>query len=324
MSVGCVDMAEKRRWRLATLEEYLSFVRADNPAWWLKAGPRQDTFSGRLQREHGHGRGEGEQRLATDNQIPAVSGGASGTPVRIHWCPEEGRHLIAARDIAAGEMVFREAPLVLVPRSEPTPVCLACLTFLKGDWPACKGCGAPLCSPPCDGELHSKAECDLLASLGLQHDKRQLQLLNQMLTPLRTILLLQALPGAGPVVEALQSNTEKRRLTGVAQVMEQRVMDGLRQLGVVEEEGVIRHICGVFDTNAFMVGGGRALLPLAALMNHHCGANTQHWYTRGVLIVRAVSTAYLSRVLHPVTYTPWFDVSPILPEAVYHPAYSLY
>lgn len=290
-------MAEARRRRLATLEEYLFSLAVGNPAWQQKMVQRNDTFSGRLQREDGYDRGEGVQCHTSPSPVPGV--GASGPPIHIRWSSEEGRHLVAARDIAAGEEVFREAPLVLSPRPDKAPVCLACLAPLRADWPACGGCGAPLCTPPCDGGLHGAAECSLLAGLGMWQDRGQLLLLNQLLTPIRTLLLLQTAPETGPVVEALQSNMEKRRRAGVGQAAEKRVVEALSRLGVEDDEGVVRHICGVFDTNAFVVGGGRALLPLAALMNHDCGANTQHWFYRGVLVVRAVSITTTERGAFP-------------------------
>lgn len=286
MSVTCLDMAETRRRRLAILEKYLSFVKGDIPAWWLKAVPRQNTFSGRLQREYDTERDKGEKCLASDTTIPT---GASGAPVQIRWSSSEGRYLVAARDIAAGEVMFREVPLLLAPRPDSAPVCLACLASLKSEWLACKGCSSPLCSPPCDGELHNPAECGLLASLGLKQDKRKLLVLNHLITPLRTLLLLQVAPEVGPLLGALQSNTKKRQLMGYTQEIDKLVIDALRLLIVEEDESLVRQICGVFDTNAFMVKGGRALLPLAALMNHNCYPNTQHWYTRGALVVRAVS-----------------------------------
>ncbi|KAK8394896.1 hypothetical protein O3P69_005998 [Scylla paramamosain] len=295
-------MAEaQRRRRLATLEEYLSSMAAGNPAWRQKAVQKNDTFIGRLEREDGRGRSEGVQCRPSPPQAP--DSGAPAPPVQLLWSPEEGRHLVASRDIAAGEEIFREPPLVLTPRPYAEPVCLACLAPLKADWSGCGGCGAPLCSPPCDGELHGAAECCLMAGLGLQQDRGQLLLLNQLLTTTRTLLLLQEAPQAGHIVEAMQSNTEKRRRSGVAQAMEKRVMEGLKRLGMKEEEGVVRHICGVFDTNAFVVDGGRALLPLAALMNHHCGANTQHWFHRGMLVVRAARSIPKGEALTN-TYTP--------------------
>ncbi|XP_045120151.1 SET domain-containing protein SmydA-8-like isoform X2 [Portunus trituberculatus] len=295
-------MAEaQRRRRLATLEEYLSSLAAGNPAWRHKAMQKNDTFIGRLEREDCRGRSEGVHCRPAPSQAP--DSGASAPPVQLLWSPEEGRHLVASRDIAAGEDIFREPPLVLTPRPHPEPVCLACLAPLKADWSGCEGCGAPLCSPPCDGELHVVSECGMLAGLGLQQDRDQLLPLNQLLTTTRTLLLLQEAPQAGHVIEAMQSNVEKRQRSVVAQAMEKRVMEGLRRLGMEEEEGVVRHICGVFDTNAFAVDGGRALLPLAALMNHHCSANTQHWFHRGTLVVRAARNIPKGEAITN-TYTP--------------------
>lgn len=281
-------MAEARRRRLAALGRYLSLMKANNPAWSLKVVQQQNTFSGRLQRDYGSGRDVGE-RLSTSGTTISTVNDSSAIPVQILWSPEKGRHLVAARNITAGEEVFRETPLVLAPRPDSSPICLACLTSLENNRRACNGCSSPLCSPPCEGKLHDSTECSLLSCLGLLPDKMQLLLLNHLLTPLRTLQLLQVAPEVGAVVEALQSNTQKWQRVGLARETEKKVIDALQRLGVEEDEEVVRHICGVFDTNAFMVKGGRALLPLAALMNHHCCANTQHWFTQGVLVVRAVS-----------------------------------
>lgn len=58
---------------------------------------------------------------------------------------------------------------------------------------------------------------------------------------------------------------------------------------------VVQHLCGIFDTNAFVVsrgntgGTGRGLYPLGAIMNHSCIPNTQHWHDQDDLMtVRAV------------------------------------
>ncbi|XP_042882925.1 SET domain-containing protein SmydA-8-like [Penaeus japonicus] len=218
--------------------------------------------------------------------------------VEIHWTPVFGRYLVAARDIAAGEVVFREAPLVVGPKAGAGPTCLACLKTLSGDvWEGCKICGAPLCQPQCGGNGHSEEECELLALLGLKDEPKNTSLIRQMnafLAPLRTLLLMEQTPAVKAIVDALQSHVEERRDLPIGRFVETHVVAVLRErLHVAFEAEEIRRVCGVCDTNSYQVSEGedrvgRALFAAASLMNHSCTANTQHWYQDGVMTVRAV------------------------------------
>nr|CAD7448916.1 unnamed protein product [Timema bartmani] len=64
-----------------------------------------------------------------------------------------GRYLVAARDIKAGEVVIRETPLVVGPRGDSLPMCLACYRPLplQGSRQRCSKCRiVPLCSTQCE------------------------------------------------------------------------------------------------------------------------------------------------------------------------------
>ncbi|KAK4304084.1 hypothetical protein Pmani_023960 [Petrolisthes manimaculis] len=255
-----------------------------------------DSFSGRLQQEYSSSRRPDIQRsVDASKEPPDVDCCAS---VALQVSLEYGRYLVATRDILAGEELFREVPLVLAPRPVPTPACLACLRGLVQDWRGCEECGAPLCWPRCPGTLHGVEECQSLSSLSLSlgnsQDLNKLKLLNEILTPMRTLLVLSTEPSLRGVVASMQSNVGQRRRLKVGQETVLRVAQTLQ-----EDLDVVAHILGVFDTNAFVMSGqgggvggvggsGRALLPLSALMNHNCTPNTQHWFQHGAIIVRAV------------------------------------
>jgi hypothetical protein len=56
---------------------------------------------------------------------------ASGWPLRLAQLPERGRGLVASRDIAAGEVVLAEEPLLLtVAQEAATQACAHCLRWL--------------------------------------------------------------------------------------------------------------------------------------------------------------------------------------------------
>ncbi|XP_071541764.1 uncharacterized protein [Panulirus ornatus] len=295
--------------RLAALESYLESLAPTNLSWnqhVVTHDPQEKpkhagTFTGRLHQEYSPTKRAEVLRSdeVDESSFPrAPTGAASGAPVRIMWSLEYGRYLVASRSITAGEVVFRETPLVVAPKPDAGPTCLVCLRALQGAWVECEGCGAPLCSSCADDCGHGGEECELLVGLGLKQDPRNIKLirkLNALLTPLRTMMLMQDSPDVRSVVAALQSNVEKRRRLPIGRYVEEHVVESLqRRLGLGVSSVVVHHLCGVFDTNAFVVSlgkdrMGRALFPLGAIMNHSCVPNTQHWYKEGVLTVRAVT-----------------------------------
>nr|XP_045591530.1 SET domain-containing protein SmydA-8-like [Procambarus clarkii] len=279
------------------LQSYLSSLAPSNPSWHQLQNKSQpsSTFTDRLQREYTSKRPAVER---SDNDVDSLARGPFKAAVRIERTSTEGRFLVASQDIRAGEVVFREAPLVVSPNLEAGPTCLACLCILKEAWRGCGGCGAPRCTPPCDGIYHTNKECNIVKRLGLQQDPNSRFMskqLNVLLSPLRTLLLLQELPGVGAVIAALQSNVENRRKLPVGRLVEEQVIRPMqRDMGLPVNSEVMQQLCGIFDTNCFVISlargrGGRALFPLGALMNHSCLPNTQHWYKDGVLIVRSVA-----------------------------------
>lgn len=294
--------------RVEVLEKYLTSLSPHNPSWrhhklthhhhHQQQHHNKDSFSGRLQQEYSNCRRPEIQRSVDASKELSDSDCYASVALRVSL--EYGRYMVATRDILAGEELFREVPLVLAPRPAPTPACLACLRSLEKDWRGCEECGAPLCWPLCLGTLHGTEECRCLSSLSLnlggdsKEDLNKLKFLNELLTPLRTLLVMAAEPCLRGVVAALQSNIRQRRRLKLGQEAALKVAQALH-----EDQEVVEHIFGVFDTNAFVVGqgggvgglggSGRALLPLSALMNHNCTPNTQHWFQHGAIIVRAVS-----------------------------------
>lgn len=74
---------------------------------------------------------------------------------------ELGRHLVAARDIKAGEVVIRESPLLVGPSQVTGPVCLGCMKGLTAaNSEPCALCGWPLCKKEsCKKSEHHIPEC---------------------------------------------------------------------------------------------------------------------------------------------------------------------
>lgn len=54
-------------------------------------------------------------------------------PVKVNYCQEMGRYLVAARNINEGSIMFKEKPFILGPKVIPLPVCVGChREFEKG------------------------------------------------------------------------------------------------------------------------------------------------------------------------------------------------
>ncbi|XP_069688370.1 SET domain-containing protein SmydA-8 [Periplaneta americana] len=220
--------------------------------------------------------------------------------------PLGGRGVFATRDIAAGELVFRDPPLVVGPRAgrHCPPVCVGCHGGPEGLVPCSRGCGLPVCSAPCEDAPHHRHECDRLRSWGRPgppHDAWCPELLRAA-TPVRCLAL-------GPlqrrVLACMQSNPGPQHAFEV-DILKKHTTDGPG----ADEEAFMRLACCVMDANAFETAqipkahaqrpsglerslsgftpSLRGLYPLAAMMNHACTPNTRHAYDRHhVMVVRA-------------------------------------
>ncbi|CAL4089705.1 unnamed protein product [Meganyctiphanes norvegica] len=304
------------------LDAYLTSLSVHNSAWMSSVktatpdSPQDgNNFLTQLQQHH--------PQIISD-EIKQDDSSEFSPPIRITWTPEEGRYLVASRDLTAGEVLFWEPPLILAPKSGVGPTCLNCLRSLPDDFIGCDGCGAPLCVPHCDGNGHTARECkafnsrikepsqesqsqlekgniieDTSCGTDIESDEykenllKKVKLLNCLMTPLRTLLLMQESSSASNVIAAMQSNAVQRSKLPIGKFLEIQLLNPLRNCLDVQISGpVLQHMCGIWDTNAFEMrlangGVGRGLLPIAALMNHSCVPNTQHWTHNGGIMVIA-------------------------------------
>ena len=74
--------------------------------------------------------------------------------------------MVATRDISALELILSEKAAAVGPKLTHNPVCVSCLDELEereGRGHSCPLCSVPLCSARCDGGLHTRLECQILA-----------------------------------------------------------------------------------------------------------------------------------------------------------------
>uniref|UniRef100_A0A6A7FTB7 Protein msta-like n=2 Tax=Hirondellea gigas TaxID=1518452 RepID=A0A6A7FTB7_9CRUS len=220
---------------------------------------------------------------------------SSKSSVRISQNEEVGRYLTATRDIAAGEILLCETPLVIAPQAGAGPTCLHCLKYLHEPYGSCKQCSAPLCLETCVNKYHTQAECQALERLGEKDwSLKLIAIVNAALTPLRAWVAIEENKSLSPLIMTLQSNAKERKKLPIGAFIKAVIIPLLRdRLGQASiEDEFIHRCCGVFDTSAFKIETvegeqGRALLPLAAMMMHDCAPNSDHWFSEGKFIVRA-------------------------------------
>lgn len=234
---------------------------------------------------------------------------ASCHPYAVATSPELGRHWVAARDIAAGEVLLEERPLAVGPKAGSPPVCLTC--YAPADGHECSACGWPVCGPRCErASIHSRVECSLIRG----HYDRTRSAVYCFVLPLRCMLLDDS---DSRTFRSLQSHVEARLDTPLYRVYAVNVASfvldrlGLRSAGAGHDDRSVLEAAAVLDTNAFEVRrpGGRkfrAVYAQASLMAHSCTPNTKHVFVGDVAdgrpTVRVLATVPIGRG-RPVTAT---------------------
>ncbi|XP_060852323.1 SET domain-containing protein SmydA-8-like [Rhopalosiphum padi] len=257
--------------------------------------------------------------MSSSDRTGTAGHAAAPPPYEVAESPELGRHWVAVRDIAAGEVLLEERPLVVGPKAGSPPVCLTCYAPDSGY--RCSACGWPVCGPRCQAApVHRDAECPLI---GGHYDGRRSAAFC-FVTPLRCMLLLHQPDGRRATeFRSLQSHLDDRLDTplyrayaiNVAAFVLDRL--GLRSAGYAHDHRSALEAAAVLDTNAFEVRrpGGRkfrAVYARASLMAHCCTPNTKHVFVGdaadGQPTIRVVATVPIARgcsVTATYTQTLW-------------------
>ncbi|KAL4712817.1 hypothetical protein ACJJTC_011887 [Scirpophaga incertulas] len=219
---------------------------------------------------------------------------ADGIQHRCKWDIREsnmsGRGLFATEDIASGEVLFVDRPLIRGPRSgniapRGCTVCnLQCDSLFK-----CGKCSLLLCSDVCqNSEIHSE-DCRVITGWDIKVCIEEVDdtLLSRTLTPIRALLLCE---DDKKLMSLLQANTQSQHGSEITY---------LKQYFDIPEddEQLLILACRTLDTNAFQIATAygkrevsmRGLYPVAGLMNHTCVPNTRYCYNSNYqMTVKAV------------------------------------
>ncbi|KAH8397912.1 hypothetical protein KR222_006201 [Zaprionus bogoriensis] len=257
--------------------------------------------------------------------------------------PVAGRGVFATRDIAAGELIFRERALVVGPtarKGSQLNTCVCCHRLLAQKRFLCPHrCTLPVCGECADSEAH-RNECahfqrwmpkDLQEELAKekleqqqqqgkqleqqleQQQQQQLEIDGDMVNPL-SLRILTAVrvfylsKEQRALVDAMQANAERGYRQEII-----KAAQCFRKFPTTDKPFMdqLFRVVGVLNTNAFEAPCRvdrhetllRGLFPLTAIMNHECTPNASHYFENGRLAVVRAARAIPKGGEITTTYT---------------------
>ncbi|XP_029161550.1 SET domain-containing protein SmydA-8-like [Nylanderia fulva] len=193
--------------------------------------------------------------------------------------PELGRHLLATRDLAPGDAILSEAPLVWGPSTHGVAqwICVGCGSRCDDVDARCRGCLWPACRPDCEGlsdKKRHRSECALLA-------RARIIPRCEVLLVIRMLILWRTRSKRWTSLAELQSHESSRGPGTEAHAEVTRISQHLGPLLTMASDcwDILPKICGLIDVNALETmppEGSVAIYENASLLEHSCVANTRH------------------------------------------------
>ncbi|KAG5318785.1 MSTAA protein, partial [Pseudoatta argentina] len=189
-----------------------------------------------------------------------------------------GRHLLATRDLAPGDVILTETPLVWGPSTHTNQrVCVGCSERCNDIDARCSECCWPVCRSDCEGLSDKKRhqlECALLARVRIIPRC-------EVLLIIRLLILWRMKSRRWTSLANLQNHVESR---GPGTEAHDEVSSVSQRLGPLllmasDCKDVLPMICGLIDVNALETAppeGSVAIYEHASLLEHSCIANTRH------------------------------------------------
>ncbi|KAL7287967.1 hypothetical protein TKK_0018023 [Trichogramma kaykai] len=238
----------------------------------------------------------------------STSDKSKGQKYEIARSEKLGRYLIAARDLSAGEVLFREKPLAVgVAMYERAMVCFGCMRPYHDDDDdddkgsaavlqccTCSKCDlAPVCNRLCETSsesLHTSWECEFFRERAQLIGGNVAELLSVLLHA-RLCLLRSRRPELWRRIMAMESHLDERRGSPVWRERELGVVSVLRKYGLESsstDPDELQRLCGVVDVNCFELRAPssrayqressqdddncllRGLYATASIMSHEC------------------------------------------------------
>jgi len=194
---------------------------------------------------------------------------------------EQGRHIVAVRDIEELEVIMEDNPVAVGPLHATEPMCLECNSVVGPAEYLCD-CGFPMCDSYCaKGENHRK-ECLIYRKAGVKveikdWDRKGVEY--QAIMVLRLLCLDKvSLMRVLLLCDHVEILTEIEKGVYMENVVD-FIRDKLKQKMWTRDQ--ILRMVGIIRSNACQLNAGRgkgnirALLPSLSTLNHSCTANTR-------------------------------------------------
>ena len=202
------------------------------------------------------------------------------------WKVEEregvGRLMVTTRPIAAGEVIFREEPVVSGPSQTSSLLCLSCYSPCSAQGFRCPSCRFPMCDLDCaQSEVH-RQECEVLARAEDPNwDAEGDTEAYHCVLPLRLLILQRSHPDQAALTDRLMDHEEERRGSDDWHTTERTVIERLCRADPSFSPDLVRRALGVLEVNCYEVinrggAGMRACFPIGSLLSHCCVANSTH------------------------------------------------
>ncbi|XP_023323535.1 protein msta [Eurytemora carolleeae] len=230
------------------------------------------------------------QPVCSSNHMKIHRSNSRCSPFRVE-SGENGRFLVATRDIQPLEIILHDECFGFVPKLEHPPVCLVCWNLTKE---TCGKCGLPLCKK-CVPKAH-EVECEIIKKSGIVTADEILE--NPCILP------------SVAVFRFLNNNKHKE--------FYDRLVDNLSWIQTTEEfkifnliskfirercdlkeysEELIWKILGKYKSNGCSVANyrARAIFPIFSMLNHSCISNARHIVNSEDQSIEVVSKTFIPR-----------------------------
>ncbi|KAF2367824.1 Zinc finger MYND-type [Trinorchestia longiramus] len=202
-----------------------------------------------------------------------------------------GRYLVATRDFRAGDVIFKDDPLLVGPKQLTEPVCLGCYKRVDGSY-RCRQCSWPMCGPACEDAPAHQPECVVGKIMGSPIEIADFNDVNhfyEVVTTLRGLALKKKSPKKYEELLSLESHFNDRKGTHIYNENQKRVVNMLRNYFMLVDfppeeidasEGSIHQMTGIIDTNAVDIPLADSeivgIYPTFSMLEHSCTPNTKY------------------------------------------------
>lgn len=223
-----------------------------------------------------------------------------------------GRYLTANKDLASGELTFKDTPFVVGPKPDTPPLCLGCYCLIENK--LCSQCGWPVCSEECEKSSHHAPECAVFSAVNVRfqpvEDWTASSPQIDCITPLRVLLAKERDPERWErEVVMMEEHTAARQQRPTWNADQVNIADFLVDHCKLKDrfdKELVQKVCGILEVNSVEVPsrGGysvRALYPRLAIAAHSCVPNIVHTiiqnnyqvHVRAAIPIKAEDTLYL-------------------------------